>query len=76
LLETLELLMRDGAKETQISVQAWACVAYILAADVAEFSRRLASDEFAGNVSNPSRSTFDQTKVTKSVASACAAVIA
>jgi hypothetical protein len=25
---------------------------YILAADVAEFNRRLASDEFAGNVSN------------------------
>jgi hypothetical protein len=27
---------------------------YILAADVAEFNRRLASDEFAGSVSNPS----------------------
>jgi hypothetical protein len=27
---------------------------YILAADVAEFNRRLASDEFAGSVANPS----------------------
>src|SRR5690242_21764696 len=27
---------------------------YILAADVAEFNRRLASDEFAGSVPNPS----------------------
>src|SRR5438270_5114882 len=27
---------------------------YILAADVAEFNRRLASDEFAGSVLNPS----------------------
>src|SRR5215470_17998100 len=26
---------------------------YVLAADVAEFNRRLASDEFAGSVSNP-----------------------
>src|SRR5207302_9882839 len=37
---------------------------YILAADVAEFNRRLASDEFAGSVLNPSvaRSTNPTTE--------------
>src|SRR5439155_16820288 len=35
---------------------------YILAADVAEFNRRLGSDEFAGNASNLFPRTLDQIK--------------
>ena len=35
---------------------------YILAADVADFNKKLASHEFAGSVSNPSRHTLGRTK--------------
>jgi hypothetical protein len=42
---------------------------YVLAADVAEFNRRLAFDEFAGSVSNLSRAPSIGSKQNKAVGS-------